>query len=331
MQDRLIDLLLLPDLYLARWLPRRPRLINGQSSKLAYIDPSYHEKTKSSAFLLEYLRQFLDVEVILDDRWRGLPLPDLSFIDESYRAVMFFQTQPNGALLKQIRNDNILFVPMYDSDWSQGYKFWRTLRRIKILNFSRTLDDRLRKWGLQTMYVQYFPEPAEFLPGQQDEVFFWQRVAALNINVLAELFQIEDVKIHIHKAVDPYEAFVEPSPQDEERFGISYSDWFETRDGLWDVMREKGIYIAPRVREGIGMSFLEAMAMGKAVVAVGQPTMNEYIEHGRTGYLFELDRPEKLDLANVADVQRNAYEYIARGYALWQEEKKKIMEWVDCE
>src|SRR6202012_2876394 len=38
--------------------------------------------------------------------------------------------------------------------------------------------------------------------------------------------------------------------------------------------------------EGVGITFLEAMARGCAVVAYDAPTMNEYIESGKTGVLL---------------------------------------------
>ncbi len=44
------------------------------------------------------------------------------------------------------------------------------------------------------------------------------------------------------------------------------------------------------------MSFLEAMAMGKAVVAADNPTMNEYLTHNVNGYLFNPEDPRPIIL-----------------------------------
>ena len=46
------------------------------------------------------------------------------------------------------------------------------------------------------------------------------------------------------------------------------------------------VYFAPRKYEGIGMTFLEAMAMGMCVVAENAPTANEYILSGKNGILY---------------------------------------------
>ena len=57
------------------------------------------------------------------------------------------------------------------------------------------------------------------------------------------------------------------------------------------ALRRAGIYFAPRLYEGIGISFLEAMAMGKAVVAPDNPTMNEYVTHNVNGFLYKPGGP----------------------------------------
>jgi glycosyltransferase involved in cell wall biosynthesis len=94
------------------------------------------------------------------------------------------------------------------------------------------------------------------------------------------------------------------------------------------VIKEKAIFIAPRDYEGIGLSFLEAMAMGKAVIAVDNPTMNEYIADGETGYLFDLNNIKEIDLSNLRTIQRNAHEYIQDGFFIWGKNKVKIIDFI---
>ena len=53
-----------------------------------------------------------------------------------------------------------------------------------------------------------------------------------------------------------------PTPEEEARFHVRKTKWHASReDARADLMRHS-VYFAPRLREGIGMSFLEAMAMG---------------------------------------------------------------------
>lgn len=314
--------------YLIKFKPRKKRKINSNSKKIVYIGHSYHKKTKSTAFLIEYLKQFFEVEEILDESWLGKPFPDLSFIDESYLGVIFFQLLPSKDITRKIKNDNIMYFPMYDQSGRLDFGYWNNYRDLKIINFSKTLHSKLAKWGFESMFVQYFTKPGEFIPGDKKEVFFWQRLTKININTVAKLFGKNDVKIHIHKAVDPYQKFIQPSKDDEKKYQISYSEWFDTKEEMWNVIKQKGIYVAPREFEGIGMSFLEAMAMGKAVIAADNPTMNEYIEHGKTGFLFDLKNPKKIDLSNIEQIQKNTHEFMRQGYDKWEKEKIKIIDFI---
>ena len=267
----------------------------------------------------------------MDESWRdaGEPFPDLSFIDESYLAVILFQSLPVREEITKIRNDNIIFFPMYDATANWAYGKWRECRNMRIMNFSSTLNARLLKWGFDSDVVQYFPKPLDFSPGARDEVFFWQRITDLSINTVLPLLGDEEIKIHMHKAVDPGQVYTPPTREMESKYKITYSKWFDTRAQMLDVIKEKGIYIAPRRNEGIGLSFLEAMAMGKAVVAANNPTMNEYIVNHKTGYLFDLARPRKIDFSNIVETQKNTYQFMLNGYERWQSDKRKIIDFVE--
>jgi glycosyltransferase involved in cell wall biosynthesis len=303
--------------------------MKAKMKRILYVGHSYHNKTKSTEFLLDYLKTFFEVEIILDESWLGKPFSDFSFVDGSYFAVIFFQVLPPKDILEKIKNDNIIYFPMYDQSGRLGRDFWNNYSDLKIVNFSKTLHKKLLRWGFDSIYIQYFPETKNFVPGNKKEVFFWQRITKINIDIIKKLFGNVSLKIHIHKGIDPNHSFVQPTKEVEGKFQITYSDWFESRDEMLEkiggLIKQKGIYIAPRELEGIGMSFLEAMAMGKAVIAVDNPTMNEYIEHGKTGYLFNPKKPKKIDLSNVDQVQKNAYEFMQRGRKEWEKNRKRII------
>ena len=309
--------------------PKKIRIVNKKSNKIVYIGHSYHNKTKSTTFLIDYLKGFYDVDLVLDDSWQGKPFPDLSFIDESYLGVIFFQNLPDKEVISSIKNDNLIFFPMYDAVYWGGYAYWRSLRHMKIFNFSSTLHNKLSRWGFETKYVQYFPKPDKYIGGAKREVFFWQRLSKISIKEIAQIFAKSRVNIHIHRALDPGQEYTKPTKEEEKNLGVTYSDWFETREEMQTVIKQKGIYVAPREYEGIGMSFLEAMAMGKAVVAVNNPTMNEYIVDGRTGYLFDLASPKSIDLKDLEKVQKNTYKYMCDGYAKWETDKHKIIDFIE--
>jgi glycosyltransferase involved in cell wall biosynthesis len=52
--------------------------------------------------------------------------------------------------------------------------------------------------------------------------------------------------------------------------------------------------VMPSRWEGFGLVALEAMRLGKPVIASRRGALTEIIEHGATGLLFDLDRPGEL-------------------------------------
>ena len=131
------------EIILRKLIPRKRIPINLNSKKIVYVGHSYHNQTKSTIFLQEYLKENYDVTIIDDESWEGKEKPDLSFIDESYLGVVFFQLIPEPEELKKLKNKNIIFIPMYDGYANAPYSFWNKYRDIKILNFSKVLHNQL--------------------------------------------------------------------------------------------------------------------------------------------------------------------------------------------
>lgn len=297
--------------------------------KIIFIAHSYHKKTLSHGFIVDYLKEFFDVEVLFDENWETGKEINWGALNKDYKAVIIFQMFPEKEDLNKITNDNIVYVPMYDHVEKWHFNKWYDCKDIKILSFSSTSHKKLKRWGFNSTYVQYFIEPKEFSPGNQDEVFFWQRISKININTIKKILEKTDVKMHIHKAVDPGQRFIAPSKEDEERFNITYSEWFDTKDQIQEFIKAKGIYIAPRYFEGIGMSFLEAIAQGKLVIAHNRPTMNEYIKNGETGILCNFRHPRSIKIENIKEIQQNAYNYAKQGYEKWLKERETIIKLIN--
>lgn len=298
------------------------------TEKIIFITHSYHKKTRSYDFIVDYLKNFYDVEILFDEKWDTGKEVNWSSLNNDYKAVIIFQMFPNFKDFKKITNDNIVFLPMYDHVKKWDFEKWYICKDIKIVSFSKTLYKKLKKWGFKSIYVQYFVEPQEFSPGIINEVFFWQRLTKININTLKIIFKNSDVKIHIHKSIDPGQNFVQPTKEDEENFKITYSTWFDTKKEMDELIKSKGIYIAPRYTEGIGMGFLEAMSQGKIIIANNQPTMNEYIKHGKTGFLCNFKFPKAVNLSNLREIQQNTYNYSKEGYEKWLIERKNIINFI---
>lgn len=288
--------------------------------KVAIVDHSYHERTKSTEFLFDLFREHFDVEVYFDDGWKsrrerfvmgGLPLRG------DYEWIVFLQVFPPPGILRFLKCKKILCVPMLDGMIGLPPEFFAPFRNCYFLSFSKTLHDFLNHLGHRSVYLQYFPEVSEKVagpPGDGDAstdraAFFWQRRTPVTAALVKELLGDDSpvAKLHLHKKADPgFEFLEETEVSFPGSMEVTTSTWLETREEFHQLMAESGIFFAPREYEGIGMSFLEAMGLGKCVIAPDRPTANEYIEHGVNGLLYDPANPEVLDLGAVGSLRRSA-------------------------
>lgn len=304
---------------------------------LLYVGHEYHSKTKSTSFLREIFEIEYQIDYILIDPQHGNDLPEhIEFPKTSYDVVVFFQVMPPLAkLLREVKFGVGVLFPMYDyyhGCVTRENPVWSEYRDFVIINFSKTLHEDLVGLGYSSRYIQYFPEPKRnFLLGCEKSVFLWQRTTNINGYLAYQLLErIGFDSIHLHLATDPGQMQVDLPASYSEGKKITRSTWFETREALYDEIEKSSIYIAPREFEGIGMSFLEAMAMGRCVIAPDHPTMNEYITHGKNGLLY---RPEEVTKSiepprSIRAIQVSSYVYIKEGFKKWQVEKLNILKWI---
>lgn len=302
-----------------------------------YIGHEYHIKTNSTRFLIDLLAEQYSSETMTYD----MQNPNMDkiiyekIVFQDYDIVVFFQFIICKKYLKQLQKKNIIFVPMFDHLHFESLSYWKHFRGVRIINFSETLNAKLCKWGHYCLSMKYFPALNEFKEGDVNKVFFWQRLTKFNINVIEKILGDYACTLYFHKALDPGEEFIQPTREQEEKYSISYSEWFDNKEELDKLIASCGIYIAPREFEGIGLSFLQAMGMGKCVIAHEEPTMSEYIEPGKTGLLINFDDPEKpqlKDIATLEDIkrmQKETYKYMEEGYKEWERRKYEIIDFIN--
>ena len=197
------------------------------------------------------------------------------------------------------------------------------------INFSSTLHKKCQELGLSSFYVQYFPKPAQIEDeGDEKSIFFWQRREKISPKIMEKVLDVKSLnKVYLHQVPDPENKIVEPSKVFEGK--IVVSNWFDTKDEMEKYIQKSALYFAPREYEGIGMSFLEAMAAGRCVISPNNPTMNEYIKDGQTGFLYNFKKPERINLKDVRKIQKQTADYIKEGFNKWENEKFKILDWLE--
>lgn len=305
-------------------------------NKLAFIDHSFHKYSTATFFLMEILRQHFDVEVFWDESWKQKNRVDLGKIVKlGFNTIILFQQIHYSEIeLNSLKGKNVILIPMFDASGGLEDSFWKKFENFKIINFSKTLHKKHKRLNLNSKYYQYFPDPnifKRFLHNNSMKGFFWQRTDKITWDLIRNLIKGADFsKIHIHAAIDPpgYD-FIEPTMKEKEDYNITISKWFDKREEYFDIVNNSNIYFAPRLYEGIGMSFLEAMAQGMCVVAPNYPTMNEYIVNNVNGLLYDPEKVEPLDFSNLGKICYESRNSIKRGYLEWRSKIEELVDFIN--
>lgn len=306
--------------------------------KIAFIDHSFHKKTVSSQFLVELLRRKgVTVELLWDESWCGGEHVDFDGICESYDAFVFWQQLPWARKKFHAYNKPITYVPMFDNfgcddDLHHSRRFWYRFPGVKVLAFSRALHSAVLSHGVASRYVQYFPDPEKYDVKKNRGLtgFFWQRRPdQVNWQTVKRLIgNTEFERMHIHLSADPGVDPYVPDRRDVRKYNITFSEWFADRSEYIGQIRDCSVYFAPRKSEGIGMSFLEAMAMGKCVVSPDFGTMNDYINDGLNGFLYDMNRPGKIDFERIEAIRKNARLSVESGFEKWKRREREIVDYI---
>ena len=295
--------------------------------KMLFIDHAFHEHTKSAEFIKELFVGEYTIDVVyLDPGNIHFPEAFQKVNQKHYDVMIVWQLMPSLSWLKNyVSWDKVAFSPMYDGIPALKDIIWQEYKNTKIISFSKTLYSALKIRGFDVKYIQYFPRTQDVTNwGSDDSIFYWQRVHNLPIQSIVDTIKNSISKIHIHTSLDPHHHAVDIVTDKE----VTRSKWFDTKEEMYAKILESSLYVAPRLSEGIGMSFLEAMSMGRCVIAVNYPTMNEYIKNGKTGFLYDLNDVSKLKIENVRKIQENTLQYMQTGYKQWEKNKKKISKWI---
>ena len=106
--------------------------------------------------------------------------------------------------------------------------------------------------------------------------------------------------------------------------------WHARRQEYLDNVARHNLFFASRRFEGIGMSVIEAMAMGLCVAAPDTSTHNEYVSDGKTGLLYDLGDPRPLNFSNVAELGKRARESVEKGFVRWTAAQDALLDFVAC-
>jgi glycosyltransferase involved in cell wall biosynthesis len=298
----------------------------GNKLNLLWVDHSFHKKTMSTNFLKEILEKRFSVSIFWDDYWKG-GKPLLVQEINKYDYVFFFQTLLPFSKLKQIKA-KIIWVPMFDGDpLSDMYWYCLSSLPIKIISFSEYLHEKCLKYNIESLSLKYYLSPAfsNDIPKTGRHYFFWYR-GSLRFSDIKALIDPQKVDSFIYRsAPDPYFKEEVISNEDIQKYKLQIirDMKLDTQEKYLELLKKSNIYLAPRKIEGIGLSFLEAMAIGMVVVAYDNGTMNEYIKHDYNGYLFD-SKDYQINFDNIMTVLNNSKTMVQKGWEKWERDKTII-------
>lgn len=313
---------------------------------LVFWDHSYHSFTRSSEFFCDILKEDYEVFYFEDNSWRGGARPKLhEVMNIEPSVIIFWQTIPPPEIIRKVKATKI-FVPMRDDEHTLSTYFWKPYAfcDLRVVCFSREIYKKVRQLGLEAKYLHFYPEPDHLSfdnrTGDKLNIFFWQRTAAITWETIKILLGNTLVdKIYFRLFPDPgYEMTAGgsktkkeiklPSKEDIQKYNIHFFEDWLTKENYLKILDDCHIFIAPRPLEGIGISFLEAMAKGLCVIAPDLPVANEYIINKHNGMLYDLEKPSPLDFKNIQKFCRQALFTTINGRIAWEQEKIDTLEFI---
>ncbi len=207
--------------------------------------------------------------------------------------LCFLQLPPPAELFTQ-PNIRVIWMPMWDHARAYDQHWWGNLpKSLKVIAFSHVVAKCAEQGGLQFIRLKFFKNPNNFPCATWEDgrvMFYWNRNGLIGPKQLGRLCKVLQIrKLLFRKQIDPR------IPLEAEytlpcrlgRTNVHLVGPFKSRREYYRMLKKANVFIAPRAYEGVGLTFLEAMASGCAVLGNDAPAMNEYIRHREDGYLLQ--------------------------------------------
>lgn len=263
--------------------------------RILLVDHECHRTTKSFDFLAALLRRAFEVEVFYYGKHYRVRIPKEKLAWAN--IIVYLEFLPSRFRIAE-PGKRCVFVPMYDNEWGSRWQ-WRRIAEsgMAVVSFCGRITEHARKCGVKNLLDVRFALPPSPAPGNPRVAVLWDR-GQVGIDQVRRLFSPGDLdKLIVVRRPGGGKA-PEPIPSEvREAYHIELHEGDYLPDSEYRaLLSEPGVYVAPRFTEGIGMSFLEALAAGKIVVAHRDATMDEAIEDGVNGRLVDMTTPTRIDL-----------------------------------
>lgn len=293
---------------------------------LAFVDHSFHRKTRSGDFLREIFSKDFEITDYWDEKWCGGNSVSVDDINQ-HDYVFYFQSLTPLNKLHLVRA-KMIWAPMYDGLFFDYY-YWNAVSKfpIKILSFSSKVDRHVRLYGLNSYKTRYYLPSVNYQHATRKKktIYFWYRGSLKLSELLRVINPIQINKIIIRVAPDPKYQIESISTNIIQKYKLNIVDDKDFNKELHaQLLKKCDIFVSPRKKEGIGIATLEAMSQGKCIIAWDSPTMNEYIKNKHSGYLINDNAKEFLDLSISDSLRDQMIKDYQEGYKNWLYSSKKL-------
>lgn len=298
--------------------------------KILFLDLASHRNSLSGTWMLELLKSRYEVDLRYATSRNSKDIPLRQEVQQ-YDAIIFWQIAPIVSRAASYKMPTI-YAPMYDSETYNRGKWMRIkFHHASVISFTDREASFIRPLGLPILDAKYFSPHKEFCPGDPRKLFLWDR-GDIHFADIKKLFAPGFLTEMVVRCNETEADKI--SAEDRRLYGVRIvpHEQYLSRDAYLNIFSDCGIFVAPRLKEGIGLSFIEAMMCGKCVVAHDDATMNEYLDHMRTGILVDFKKKiHRLDISvdDIKKMQCSCYEEAERGLAAWRSSRQKILDFIE--
>jgi glycosyltransferase involved in cell wall biosynthesis len=301
-------------------------------NKFLIVDNDYSRISGSTRFLHKELNKIFKYDLIWDEKWSKSKNYNKK-IFENYDNILFIHSFLRLDEILKLKNKNIIWIPMFDSLFNLNqlnFFFWKSIKllNIKIISFSSAITKKCIDQKIDVFDIKYFLKTYKKINYNLKKlnILFWDR-GELKIEDWINYFNKQDVeKITVIQRPDPGKnsSFISYQLKKEYNIVLKKIGYIE-KSKYKKYLISHNVYICPRFREGIGISFLEALSHGMFILGLNAPTMNEYLNNGKIGICIKLSNNEnkKLDLNQIILTQKDRINLNTAKYNIYN---KKISE-----
>ena len=294
--------------------------------RLAFIDHNFHQKSRSADFLREIFKD----NFIIDNFWWSLKDQyNLIELVKKYDNFFFFQSLLPLDDMLLLKNKNVMWAPMYDN-LSQHNSYWKKIKYldVKILSFSTPVKKLALKYKCKYLSLKYSMKNNVMRIQKKNkiDIFFWFRGGIKFYDWINKFDSKIIKKITFFNCPDPGRGHDVINRRDIKKFNVKIiKKSFLPKKEYLNLLRDCDVFVCPRKQEGIGMSFLEAMSMGKYIISYNDATMKDYILNRKIGFLFDRNNSEKINLKDILKYKRYRIKIAKKMYKNWTQNKTNII------